>query len=52
MEMDYMKQEDFTEWDTQARAKRDACHDGELPLDEFELWIDETSRRRGKKSGR
>ena len=46
MEMSYMEQSAFAEWDKQAREKRDICHAGEMPLDEFVRWIDETSRQR------
>ena len=46
VEMGYMTQSEYTAWDTQAREKRDECHAGELPLDEFVLWIDDTSRQR------
>jgi hypothetical protein len=46
VEMGYMEQSDFSEWDTQARIKRDACHAGELRIGEFEKWIDDTSRQR------
>jgi len=46
VEMGYMEQSDFTAWDTVAREKRDACHAGDFPFDEFEKWIDETSRQR------
>ncbi|MCL2409922.1 MAG: DUF6076 domain-containing protein, partial [Oscillospiraceae bacterium] len=49
VEMGYMEQLAFAEWDKQAREKRDACHAGKLTLDEFVQWVDKTSRqRRGK----
>jgi hypothetical protein len=46
VEMGYMERLDFADWDVQARKKRDACHAGEVALDEFVRWIDETSRQR------
>jgi hypothetical protein len=49
VEMGYMEQTAFTEWGIKAREKRDACHAGEFPFDEFVQWIDETSRPRQTK---
>jgi hypothetical protein len=46
VEMGYMERTDFAVWYITAREKRDACHSGELPLNEFLRWIDETSRQR------
>jgi len=34
-----MTREEFTAWSAEARAKRDACSAGELPLDEFVAWL-------------
>ena len=48
VEMGYMEQEAFAQWDKEAREKRDACHGGELGFADFEAWIDNTSRRRGR----
>jgi len=46
VEMDYMSRFDFDVWAKEAKKKRDACHAGKLPLDEFVKWIDGTSRQR------
>ena len=48
LEMGYITQTDFADWDKRARDKRDVCHKGELAFEVFEMWIDETSRRRRK----
>ena len=34
-----MTREEFTAWSVEARAKRDKCSAGELPLDEFVAWL-------------
>ena len=34
-----MTREEFTAWSLEARAKRDACSAGELPLEEFVEWL-------------
>lgn len=34
-----MTREEFTAWSVEARAKRDACCAGELPLEEFVEWL-------------
>lgn len=34
-----MSREEFTAWSKEARAKRDACSEGKLPLDEFVTWL-------------
>jgi len=43
---EYMSWSDFQKWNKQAVEKRNVCHAGDLPLDEFVKWIDETSRQR------
>jgi len=42
----YMEWSDFEDWKKCAIEKRELCHTGDLPLDEFLQWIDETSRQR------
>lgn len=44
-----MNPAEFAAWKAQAVPKREQCINGELPLAEFEAWLDETSRRRKKK---
>ena len=34
-----MTREEFTQWSVEARAKRDLCSAGELPLEEFVDWL-------------
>ena len=34
-----MTREEFTAWSVEARAKRDACSAGKLPLEEFVAWL-------------
>ncbi|MBE6909493.1 MAG: hypothetical protein E7474_07980 [Ruminococcaceae bacterium] len=34
-----MTREEFTAWSVEARAKRDKCSAGELPLEEFVAWL-------------
>ena len=34
-----MTREEFTAWSVEARAKRDACSAGQLPLEEFVEWL-------------
>ena len=34
-----MSREEFTAWSVEARAKRDACCAGQLPLDDFVAWL-------------
>ena len=34
-----MTREEFTAWSVEARAKRDACSEGKLPLEEFIAWL-------------
>ena len=34
-----MSRDEFTAWSVEARAKRDACSAGELPLEEFVEWL-------------
>lgn len=41
-----MKPEDFDVWKIQAKPKKDQCLCGELSLEDFALWINETSRQR------
>ncbi len=46
VEFGYMELKEFAEWKEQAVPKREQCLSGELALEEFTLWIDETSRQR------
>ena len=46
VEFGYMTPEAFDEWKAQAKPKSEQCLCGELSLDDFRLWIDETSRQR------
>lgn len=46
VEFGYMESKEFDEWKEQAVPKRERCLSGELSLEEFTLWVDETSRQR------
>ena len=37
-----MSQEEFMLWSEEAAQKRDACLAGELPFDEFVIWLEQT----------
>jgi len=39
----------YRSWAWQAEGKRDQCLEGEIPLTEFEAWLDETSRLNRKR---
>ena len=36
---------EFTEWSKTAREKRSLCENGEMTLEEFQAWLDESKRR-------
>lgn len=46
VEFGYMEPAEFDEWKAQAVPKREQCLSGTLSLEEFTVWIDETSRQR------
>lgn len=46
VEYEYMTKEDFETWKVPALEKREQCVNGVLSYDEFEAWINETSRQR------
>ena len=41
-----MSREEFTAWSLEARARRDACSLGEMPLDEFVAWLNSDKPRK------
>ena len=38
-------QNEFFTWSEEARTKRDACLNGELPFAEFQVWLDEDKKK-------
>ncbi|NCB52798.1 MAG: hypothetical protein EOM54_13135 [Clostridia bacterium] len=46
MEFEYITPEEFADWNTPALEKREQCMDGTLSFEEYEAWIDSTSRQR------
>ena len=40
-----MTREEFDRWAAEARAKRDACVAGKLPLEDFVAWLDSDKQR-------
>jgi hypothetical protein len=46
VEFGYMTAEAFAEWKAKAVPKREQCLRGEISLEDFTLWINETSRQR------
>lgn len=41
----YISKKEFTEWSKTAREKRSLCENGEMTLEEFQAWLDESKRR-------
>jgi hypothetical protein len=41
----YISKKEFTEWSKTARQKRTACQNGEITLEEFQAWLDESKCR-------
>jgi hypothetical protein len=44
----YISKKEFTEWSKTARKKRKLCEDGQISLDEFQAWLDESKCRFAK----
>lgn len=38
----YISKKEFTEWSKTAREKRSLCENGEMTLEEFQAWLDES----------
>ncbi|MGN0291443.1 MAG: DUF6076 domain-containing protein [Lachnospiraceae bacterium] len=41
----YISKKEFTEWSKTAREKRKLCEDGQISLEEFQAWLDESKCR-------
>ena len=41
----YISKKEFTEWSKTAREKRKLCEEGQIPLAEFQAWLDESKCR-------
>ena len=41
----YISKKEFTEWSKTAREKRSLCENGEMTLEEFQAWLDESKRK-------
>ncbi len=41
----YISKKEFTEWSKKAREKRKLCEEGQLSLEEFQAWLDESKCR-------
>ena len=41
----YISKKEFTEWSKTAREKRKLCEDGQISLEEFQTWLDESKCR-------
>lgn len=41
----YISKKEFTEWSKTAREKRKLCEDGQITLEEFQAWLDESKCR-------
>jgi len=46
VELGYMEESAFTDWNREATEKRGRCLRGELPYEDFADWINRTSRQR------
>ena len=47
-----MTQSEFLVWSEEARAKRDACLAGEIPIEEFTVWLEQGRIRKGRNTQR
>ncbi len=48
MSMEYISYEEYDAWYQEAKKKKVSCEQGEITLEEFEKWIDDTSRQKKK----
>lgn len=46
MSMEYISYEEYDAWFQEAKKKKAGCERGEITLEEFEKWIDDTSRQK------
>lgn len=46
VELGYMEKDAFQTWAKEAKYRYTQCQNGEIPFEEYKLWLDETSRQR------
>ena len=46
VELGYWEKEAFQAWATEAKSRCTQCQNGEITIEEYQKWLDETSRQR------